>query len=132
MEPLEELLAHTTSVTSEIVRKELMPALICFRQMIEGAALEGSLRGALGKIQAIYGCIVTQQAREDIQPRHSEALATLIVSNLQRGYQGIFNGLQRVVEVTYEGKPTSKATALQLFDVEARYLLEKVCHQETA
>ncbi|HLC72746.1 MAG TPA: hypothetical protein VJH37_04130 [Candidatus Nanoarchaeia archaeon] len=131
MESLDALLAQVTPATRGLVRTELIPALLCFRNMIEGTALEPSLHGALEQIKGIYVRVTTQQAIDATQARNPEALATLIETSVLQRSNSIFHGFSRIVEVAYGGKPTSKSTALELLNVEVRYLLEGICLPKT-
>ncbi len=124
MESLDELLTQVTPATSRLIREQLVPALFNFRSLLDEAALERTLHGALERIKGIYVDIVTQQAVDTIRPENQEALATIMKMSAQQRDTAIFGGFYRAIEVAYQGNPTSKSRALELINTEIGYLLE--------
>lgn len=127
MGDLQDILSKFDPAARDIFKQRFMPLADGLQKKIQENAPQAEAQAQLEELKQAYIDVVTAQAAADMKTRNVECLRTLIDGLVLETPGTVFNGFKRAIEVAYEGKPTSRATAVKLIEIEMTYLIwEKI------
>ena len=123
---LQEVLSKLDQEARELFQRRFSPITDALQRNLENGDSRAESTMLLEQLKKAYVDIVTAQAKATKKPENQEYLRNLLIrAVIHQGPSTVFDGLQRAINVAYEGNSTSKARALKIFNEEINYLIEE-------